>query len=207
MEPSRPPATEGQLIRSALGLKWSCLSPATRKRFETDPDTTVFYEGVMSEVRCSPLGRLIALLGRCLGSPLIPHSGRDIPIHVMVYKKPGHPDIFKKRIYDFLGKQPFTVETRMRTDDDGRFVEYAGLGLGMIMELSVEEGGLYFHGRGYVWDTPLGRVPVPAWLSPGLAHVEHRDGEPGSFRVRIEMRHPWFGVTFVQDGVFQEGHA
>lgn len=204
MDHPSQPATEGQLIRSALGAQWSCLSPATQKRFETDPNQPVFYEGMMSEVRCSLLGKVIALVGKCFGSPLIPHSGEHVPIHVMVYKKPDHPDIFKKRTYDFPAKPPFTVETRMCTDSDGQFIEYAGLGLGMIMGLSAQEGRLYFHGTRYVWDTPLGRIPVPAWMSPGLAQVEHRDHEPGRFRVRIEMRHPWFGVTFVQDGIFKE---
>ncbi len=196
--------TEGQLVRAALGPEWCNLSDKTQKRFETDPDTPVEYSGVMSEISASFAGKLFALMGKLFGSPLLLHSGIDIPIEVVVYKKPECADIFKKRTYYFPNRSPVIVETRMHLTKTGGFIEYADLGMGMMMNLNARNGVLYFYGQQYVLNIGIGLLPIPTWLSPGIAVVEHSDYGVNQFRVRIEMRHPWFGVTFVQDGVFQE---
>ncbi len=197
------PATEGQLIKTALGsAAWCNLSPEIQKRFETDPDTVVEYNGVMSEVYCSYIGRMIAFICKFFGSPLVPYNGKNIPIHVMVYKK--DKDIFKKRTYYFPGKSPFTVKTRMHVDASGKFIEYANLSLGMVMTLHASEGNLYFRGHRYVLSIGSLHIPIPTWTTPGIVNVKHADYEPKQFRVRIEMRHPWFGITFMQDGVFKQ---
>jgi len=201
--PPTPAITEGQLIRTALGEAWCNLSPKTQKRFENDPERQE-YIGLMSEVSCTRLGKMMAAFAKLFGSPLIPHSGRDVPIEVLVYKKPGNSDIFKKRTYFFKNTPPFTVQTHMHVNERGEFMEYAGLGLGLKMAVRAKDGKLYFHGLGYGLSVGKYLLPIPAFLSPGIAFIEHSDYGEKQFRVRIEMRHPWFGVMFIQDGVFGE---
>lgn len=195
--------TEEQLIKSALGLEWCNLSPKTQARFKAYPDADIEYTGLMSEIHCSLAGKIFANIARIFGSPLVPYSGHDIPIHVVVYKKPGKSDIFKKRTYYFPEKPPFSVETYMHLNAHGEFVEYASLGLGMIMKLNARDGNLYFYGKQYVLDIGRLRIRIPAWLTPGIATVLHTDYGSEQFRVRIEMKHQWLGVTFVQDGIFK----
>lgn len=201
------PVTEGALIRTAMGGSWHALSEKTRARFETDPAKPVEYVGSMSEVRASALGKCFAYAALLMGSPLIPYSGTNVPIDVLVYTTPQRAGIFKKRTYHFAGRKPFTVETFMANDAKHGFIEYAALGLGMTMEVRANGGKLYFHGKRYLLHIGPFYIPLPHFLTPGLAQVEHSDHGDDAFRVRIEMRHPWFGVLFVQDGIFREKKA
>lgn len=203
-ESDTPFVTEGQLIRSALGAQWNALSPATQKRFATDPDSPVAYDGIMTEVWCSRFGRFMAVAARMFGSPLVARKGTDVPIDVLVYKKPGNTAICKKRRYHFPDGHHVTVETRMGMTRGGEFIEYAGMGLGMVMSVGARDGKLYFTGKRYVLDLGFIAIPVPAFATPGIATVEHQDHGDDAFRVRIEMRHPWFGTTFLQDGIFRQ---
>jgi hypothetical protein len=45
---------------------------------------------------------------------------------------------------------------------------------------------------------------VPQLLTPGTCRVEHRDEGPGHFRFTLSMRHPVWGTTFHQTGVFAD---
>ncbi len=73
------------------------------------------------------------------------------------------------------------------------------------MPLRVYErgGGLHFVSHGYYF--ALGkrlRIPLPAWLSPGVTHVEHHDQAAGWFRFTMTVTHPLFGELFYQTGLF-----
>ena len=45
-------------------------------------------------------------------------------------------------------------------------------------------------------------VPLPHFLSPGVAHVIHSDLGNENFRFEMTFTHPLFGTLFHQDGVF-----
>ncbi len=87
--------TEGQLIKAALGDRWSELSRKTQARFEADPTHEIpkEYIGDMSVVKCSWLGMIFAQFARFIGGPLIPYSEHDVPIDVTVFKKLDNPAI------------------------------------------------------------------------------------------------------------------
>ena len=51
--------------------------------------------------------------------------------------------------------------------------------------------------------TRLGAIPLPKLLTPGTLFAEHRDLGNGSFRYILAFRHPVWGETFYQDGVFK----
>ena len=42
------------------------------------------------------------------------------------------------------------------------------------------------------------------YLTPGKTYLCHRNNAPNQFDIRIEIRHPLFGLAFVQAGVFRE---
>jgi hypothetical protein len=198
--------SEGQLIKYALGEQWSALSAKTQARFETDPthEAEKEYTGVMSEVDCSLAGKIFAYCTGFLGAPLIPYKEQNVPIHVRVYKRQGNAAIYKQRTYFFKNHPAFTVQSHMVLAPNGEFQEYSSYGLGMRIELAAKEGGLYFYGRGYFLKVWKFIIPIPLVLSPGHVIITHHDYEEDAFRVRIEMRHPWFGKMFVQDGIFRD---
>ena len=49
------------------------------------------------------------------------------------------------------------------------------------------------------------RVPLPVLLTPGKTFLCHRNDSASQFDIRIEIRHPVFGTTFTQAGIFREG--
>lgn len=198
--------TEGQLIKSALGQKWSNLSDKTKCRFEADPSNEApkHYSGNMSEVSCSKVGMLLAYIARFVGGPLIPYSGRNVPIDVIVFKKPNDPAIYKKRTYYFQNRKPFTVQSKMLVNESGEFYEFAGFGLGMKMELNAKNDMLFFEGRKYCLKIGTLSITIPLFLSPGKAFIQHSDYGDDAFQVHIEMQHPWFGLMYVQDGIFRD---
>lgn len=198
--------TEGQLIKAALGDKWQNLSPKTQARFEIDPTHEIpkEYVGEMTEVGCSWVGALLANMTRLIGAPLIPYSEKNVPIDVTVFKKPENPAIYKKRTYRFKNHKPFTVLSWMKLGAKGQFQEFVGFGLGMNMILDAKDQKLCFLGQGYFLEIFGFCIPIPFFLSPGKALIIHSDHGDNAFRVRIEMRHPWFGLMYMQDGVFRD---
>ncbi len=47
-------------------------------------------------------------------------------------------------------------------------------------------------------------VPLPHLLTPGDAHVVHRDEGDGWFRFTLSFRHRLFGETYFQEGLFHQ---
>jgi len=198
--------SEGQLIKAAIGEDWNNLSESIQQRFETNPDTEapLFYDGTMTEIVTSPAGRVFAFFARLIGAPLLPYSGKNIPIKVKVYSQPDRQDIFKQRTYYFPGRKPVTVHSRMQLNQEDEFLECVGLGLAMQMHIYAEEGALHFESTNYQWEILGIKILLPLFLTPGKTHIKHTDNTDGSFRVCITMRHPMFGVMFLQDGIFKE---
>jgi hypothetical protein len=201
--------TEGQLIKLALGEQWNNLSAKIQARFEDEPSASKpkEYDGVMTEVSCSKLGKLMTYFTRLINAPLIPYCEKNVPIEVKVYKESGNPIDHKSRIYYFTGKKPFKVHSAMSLNNKGEFEEYVNSWLGMKMKVYAAEGNLYFEGMSYFVKIANWRLPIPLLISPGRAYIKHSDYGDDSFLVRIEMKHPLFGMMFLQEGIFKEKSA
>ena len=92
----------------------------------------------------------------------------------------------------------------MRESEQGEVLEYVGMGLGMKLLLHTQDGNLHFTSDGYFWDVFGIRIPLPALLTPGKTFLCHCNDNPDQFNIHIEIKHPWFGTTFTQVGVFYE---
>lgn len=197
---------EGKLIRTALGDDWYALPENIRNRFSENPDIDkpVAYDGNMTEVTTSISGKIFAFFSRILGAPLLPYSGKNVPIDVKVFGETGTDDVIKQRTYHFPGKKPFTVSSRMTLNEKEEFLECVGMGLAMRMDIFAKDDALHFQSTGYSWSCGRFKINIPLFMTPGNAHITHTDIDDDRFRVRIEMVHPWFGTMFLQDGVFKE---
>jgi hypothetical protein len=86
---------------------------------------------------------------------------------------------------------------------DGVLVEKLPARLCMPLRVSEERGVLVFTSVGYYFDLGAGlRLPLPAFLSPGVTRVEHVDLGRGWFRFTMIVTHAWFGEMFLQTGRF-----
>ena len=205
-EPSPFAGEERSEIREVLGDEaWFRLSPAIRARFDEAAlaQGAVHHEGVMGAVRCSGLGWLFAQAGRLFGTPLAPGSGGDVPVAVRVYNDERRHGVTWERTYRFPHRPPVTVASTKCHEPGEGFLEVTAGGLGMWLELYEAEGLLCFRSRRYFIECLGRRRALPDWLTPGETLVTHGDEPDGRFRFTMTIRHPIFGETFFQDGVFE----
>jgi hypothetical protein len=202
-----PGPSEGELFKKIMGPAWLGLHPDIRRRFEKNPSPgkALHYLGALSELRCSRFGKLLGHLTQPLiQGALIPYSDSDFPVEIQVYAKPRDPAIYKQRIYRLHGREPIQFTSFMRESERGEVLEYVGMGLGMKLVLSVDNGSLHFQSDGYFWDVFGWRIPLPGLFTPGKTFLWHHNETPGRFNIRIEIRHWLMGTTFTQVGVFEE---
>ena len=203
----RPVRSEGELFKKILGAEWQRLHPDIQRRFDKNPlpGKPLYYTGVLTELRCSRIGRLLGLITMPLiKGALIPFNDADFPVDIQVYSKAGSPAIFKQRIYRLNGRRPIQFTSWMEEGRAGDVLEFVGAGLGMKLRLQVDESNLHFTSDGYFWQIGRWRLPLPDLLTPGKTFLWHRNDDPSQFNIRIEIRHKLFGTTFVQAGVFHE---
>ena len=206
LHPSSNVSTHAALDISALvrPAEWQSLSPAIRRRFAAG-HADVSYAGNM-ELRTSVIGRVFSLAARLLGSPLAASRKQAVAATVNVGHD-GAGGVVWERVLGANGSADGQqVRSTKRLGPGGGLEECTAGGLSMHLDVSVEDGALVFTSRGYFLLIGSLRLPVPAWLTPGTCRVEHRDVGPGQFRFTLDMRHPLWGHTFHQTGVFNDPH-
>lgn len=199
--------SEGELFKKILGPRWSELHPDIQRRFAKNPvpGKPLQYRGTLSELTASRVGKVLGYLTMpMIEGALMPYDDADFPVDIQVYSKEGCASIFKQRIYRLNGRKPVQFTSFMRESAKGEVLEYVGMGLGMKLVLDIRDGNLHFESDGYFWEVFGIRIPMPSVLTPGKTFLCHRNQSPDRFDIRIDIRHPLFGTTFTQAGVFHE---
>lgn len=200
------PCSEGELIKQALGQDWDKLHADIRQRF-THTANELFYQGTMTRLWCSGFGKCLAYLSYPLiKGALLPHRVSHIPIKIKVFRQQGRSKIFKSRWYYIKPQQPICFTSAMLLDDQQHLIEYVGGGLGMYLQTSVQNEQLMFHSTGYFWQIAGYQFSLPAWLTPGETILTHQNVDARHFLVNIQITHCWFGLSFVQEGLFEESN-
>ncbi|MEJ0086614.1 MAG: DUF4166 domain-containing protein [Pseudomonadota bacterium] len=188
-------------LRDVLGSEaWNRLPEAVRERFAATAGSAT-YAGAFEVVRASLLGRVFAWLGTLFGTPVTPRGGQNVAARVLVQPHAGGVD-WNREYHWADGGMDLVRSTKVVTED-GRLIER--LPARLCMPLAVHEAGgvLHFVSRSYYFDLGGGvRLPLPAFFSPGVTHVEHIDLGNGWFRFTLAVIHPLFGEMFFQTGRF-----
>lgn len=197
---------ESDMAKAVGAAGWWRLEPAIRARFSRDVKAgqVKCYEGMMSQVACSKIGWLLAQACRLLGTPLATAAGREVPTTVLIYPDPSGRGTVWDRIYFFPEKKPVTVRSSKVLDEESRLLERVGGGFGMLLRVFEQDRALHMVSRAYFLEWRGRRIPLPALLSPGTAHVIHSDEGGGRFRFRLTITHPALGCLFSQDGHFAD---
>jgi hypothetical protein len=175
---------------------WSRLPPAVRRRFGIGHGAAT-YAGTM-EMRCSRVGRVFALLSRLFGSPLCGVSAAALPASVRVFDDGRGGMVWERHFRAQI------VRSTKQLDVEGGLLERTDGGLGMGLRVFEQDGALVFESHRFLWLRGRLRVRVPALLTPGTCRVVHTDLGDGRFRFDLDMRHPLWGRTFHQSGVFAD---
>lgn len=189
-------------LRGVLGESaWGRLPAAVRQRF-AEPAIAVDYVGTFEVVRANGCGRVLAHLCRLLGTPVVPCTGRDIA--AVVHVGPRNAGVDWNREYRWPDGKGWLVRSTKVIDATGRLIERLPARLCMPLDVYEGHGVLHFVSSGYYFDLGRGwQLPLPAWLSPGITHVQHIDEADGWFRFTMRTVHPWFGELFYQTGRFR----
>lgn len=182
---------------------WGRLPHAVQHRFGPHAaGVSTVYAGRMV-VEASWFGRLVAQLCRLIGTPLAPWTGPDVPTSVDVHLD-HRGGLVWARTYSFTGRAPILVSSTKLMDADGNLLEVVRGGLGMALAVTEEDGALHFRSRYYFVGLGPLRLAIPDILTPGRAHVIHRDRGGGTFLFSMDFHHPWLGRTLFQEGVFHD---
>lgn len=209
--PTAPPAhpTPAPLDLAALvGAEgWSRLPAAVQRRFAAAHADTV-YRGQI-DLHCSPLGRVMALLGAVFGGPLTGRRAQQVPTTVNVRGNGRGGVVWERRFHgateDGEAAPDRVVRSTKEMDTDGITLrERTDGGLSMALRIFEDDGMLVFESSRYFLALGRWHLPVPALLSPGVCRVSHRDLGAGRFRFTLTMTHPLWGQTFHQTGVFAD---
>lgn len=192
-------------IPSLLGHSaWRRLSPAIRRRFDSSHGTRpVSYPGRMHFERSS-LGLLFAIASRFFGSPLPTRRAANCRMTVAVSRDAAGGVVWDRQAQVSTHKPIHRIISTKRMGRDGRLLECVRGGLGMELDVYEDAGALVFASRRYFLDFGSLRLPIPQLLSPGRCEVRHSDECSNRFRFTLTMRHPIWGTTFHQTGVFTD---
>ena len=192
-------------LKDLLGAAaWARLPAAVRERFK-DSAQVVNYSGEFEVIRASSFGLLVAWVCRLIGTPVVPHTGRNVPAVVRV--QPTQAGVEWRREYRWHNRRPSIVSSTKVVESGGALVEELPAGLCMALKVYEAAAVLHFVSHHYYFQfclPRLGRIRLvlPHWLSPGITHVEHVDLAGGWFRFTMTVTHPLFGELFHQTGCF-----
>src|ERR1700730_9578995 len=193
-------------------VAWRRLPPAVRTRFG-EPVQKVDSVGEFDVVRASIIGRVIALLCKAIGTPVVPRTGLRVP--AIIHVGPVDRGASWLREYRWPNGRACRVHSTKVIGADGSLREELPAGLRMPLSVYQRRGVLHFVSKGYYfefripWSSgrlacgPSLKIPLPVWLSPGTTHVEHADESNGWFRFTMTVTHPLFGEVFYQTGRFR----
>jgi hypothetical protein len=194
-----PPPTTVPDFEQLLGsTAWARLPAAVRARFAADAhlEPTV-YRGTAC-VRASVVGRLLAHVCRCLGTPVAPYVGDDVSMTVRVYRD-AHGIVWERE-YAFSHRTCIVRSTKEARE--GVLVEKLGAGLHMQLRVQEQNGELHFVSDGYFFQIGRWRLDLPDGFLPGGTRVAHIDLGAGRFRFTMRTQHRWLGELYYQDGIF-----
>jgi hypothetical protein len=186
-------------IERIIGARaWLSLPAAVRTRFARVEPT--LYRG-RTDTRLSLVGRLFAWALFPFGAPLPVIAGAsDASVKVGV----KHGGTSWTREYRGPLGLAFRVRSIKRPSADGGLFECCAGGWTMLLDVSADQGSLVFRSRKFFWRWRGVSVPLPVWITPGVAEVRHTDLGEGRFLFTLTFDHPLFGRTIDQTGEFED---
>jgi predicted DCC family thiol-disulfide oxidoreductase YuxK len=190
-------------FKPIFGEAWQAMPPVLHQHYANRPYTrdSVTVEGIM-EVRAARLMQLFAPLLKWSGL-LVPYQGQQVPTTVTFRSEPDSRVFRFDRDFRFPGKAPYHFRSRMMPVGGNEVIEYMSLGIGWRAAYRFAEGKVTLTHRGYVWRVLGLNIPMPFHWLFGKGYAEEEATAENSFRMRMDIRHPWFGEVYAYSGDFK----
>jgi hypothetical protein len=196
-------------FRALVGkVGWSKLPPAVRRRFETRlaDGLTAVYIGEVTEVRASLAGRWLARLAVLIGGPLPLVWDAPTPCVVTVTESGDGGQIWT-RLYARRFGFPQIVHSSKQFAGPTGLEEHVGRGVGMALEVGVEDSALVFKSAFYFVAIGERRLRLPKWMEPGRITVRHIELGDRRFAFTLDVVHNVLGELLHQRAIFREDLA
>jgi len=186
------------MFKTILSEQWTSLSPSLQQHYGLEEGDEIVLQGELSVKH----GKFMKLL-----MPFIRLSGALVPVegdkfHVTVKNKREGGDYYWSRQFRKDNKTYVFNSVMNQAGDD--VIENVGLGLGIKMGLSQNNGGLLYVDKGYVVKLGKHYIPVPLHLLMGRSVIEEftQNGNNHDIDMKFVVNHPWFGFMFSYMGCF-----
>jgi Domain of unknown function (DUF4166) len=191
------------------GDSWTQLPAPIRVRFSRHlaDGERIVYVGEVAATHMTPAGRLLAQLARLVGAPLPLEEGGCLPVTVVVTGSERLGGQVWTRIYDRVRGFPQVIQSLKHFGGATGLEEIVARDVGMRLRLSVRDGALVFRSAGYFVRCFGTRLSLPAWLTPGVIEVVHREESAGQFSFSLNVTHIWAGHVIDQIAFFREVQA
>ncbi len=190
-------------FKSVFGESWDNLPPVMHKHYANRPfsDDVVVVEGKM-DIEFNWLAKLLSPLLRMFGT-LVPYHGNDIPVTVSFLSEPDSHAYCLSRVFNFPGKKPFHFNSKMVQIEGDDIVEFMKFGIGWRHRLYYNGEKVVLEHRGYVWKLFGKIIPTPVGLFLGKGYAEEIPLTDNSFRMKMNITHPWWGKVYEYRGEFE----
>jgi len=195
--------TENSIFETVLGDDWNNLGEAIQQHYLLSPYSNDYIcaSGVMSEVTHSTIAKLIIPFGRIFGA-IVPYRGKNVPVDVHHESSESNSNIHWRRVFKFE-RGDFCFTTVMEPTKENEVIEFVRFGLGIRLQVSVENDALFFKDTGYVWRV-LGRgFSFPGGWIMGNVFVVERPLDERWFSMSMKLTHPLLGDLFGYKGKFE----
>ncbi len=191
------------IFQSVFGAQWPSLPPVMHRHYSNRPycDDVVITVGKM-DVEFGWLVRLLSPFLRIFGA-LVPHQGNDIPVTVYFKSEPDSAAFCLERIFNFENIKPYIFLSKMVQTKDDVIIEFMKFGIGWKHRCYYNGKKVILEHRGYVWKILGTIIPIPLTLFLGKTYAEETAINNNSFRMKMNIVHPWFGKIYEYRGVFE----
>jgi hypothetical protein len=185
---------------------WQSLSLAVRRRFSKrlGPGATIVYTGRVTEIAFSRFGWAFAQALRLVGGPLPLSRGIGAASVVTVTEDRATGGQVWTRLYARRAGFPQVIHSTKRFEGATGLEEHIGRGIGMSLEVSVEDRVLVFRSQRYFIAIGQRRIHLPAWMTPGALTVTHTELGDHRFAFTLDIAHPRLGRLIHQRAEFEE---
>ena len=186
------------MFKNILSNQWDSLSPVLQNHYGLKNNETIVLQGKLS-VKYDRFISLLMPLIRLTGA-LVPVEGDDFLVTVE-NKRIGNTFYWHRKFEKDNKTYEFNSKMQQFNND---IVEFVGLGIGIRMGLSVDDGGLVYKDKGYVIKIGNNLVSIPIhWLigQSDITEFVVKDSS-NDIDMKFVVKHPWFGFAFSYEGYF-----
>jgi hypothetical protein len=190
------------LMQRVLGDDWAALPPVIQRHYQiTMPQQAITVTGNMNidyPYWLTPVIKLLRLFGA-----LVDLKGEGLAVQVKKWRQTDPAILHWQRHIQAADNKQCVFASRMAWQQDHELIESVGMGFGIRLKLSVEQGKLVYRSRGHLLQLGPLILPIPDSLLLGHAVITEQALSEDTFQLDFQIVHPLWGKTYYYGGIFE----